>query len=53
MTIKQITKELNIINPTGVSSKWKLSEDKFFANGQSNPCQCENDPSRKHYLFNC
>ena len=52
-SIDDITTELNDINPTGISSKWKLSEDKTFASGESNPCQCEHDSNRMHYLFIC
>lgn len=40
--------------PTGISSKWTLSEDKTFSGGQSNPCPCNDNPdTHKHYLFNC
>ena len=51
---KEITKKVNDILPTTISSKWKLSKDKIFQGGQTNPCPCEkNQETRKHYLFNC
>jgi hypothetical protein len=43
----------NTFAPTGISSRWAISEDDFAA-GQSNPCQCEREPdARLHYLLNC
>lgn len=38
---------------TGVGP-WLLSDDAEFANGQPNPCPCENAPeTHTHYLFSC
>jgi hypothetical protein len=54
LSIKKITRIVNDMNPTYISSKWKLSKDKTFKNGEPNPCVCEQNPdTRKHYLFNC
>ena len=53
LTIEEITVKINTYHPTGIDSNWKLSKDKTFASGESNPCQCEQDENRKHYLFNC
>jgi len=54
LSIREITKEVNRINPSEISSKWKLSKDKNFKSGETNPCPCENFPyTRKHYLFVC
>ena len=50
--IKEITSELNASHPTGIRSKWKLSENNF-QDGKSNPCECNEYKNRKHYLFNC
>lgn len=50
--IKSITKELNAINPTGISSKWQLSKSNFQT-GETNPCECNSDSERLHYLFEC
>ena len=38
--------------PTGVAQRWKLYEG-GFRTGQTNPCQCNEHPDRKHYLFSC
>jgi hypothetical protein len=38
---------------SGTSRGWSLSDDKEFSNGTPNPCVCEKDPTRKHYLFDC
>lgn len=38
--------------PTGISSRWALSEDKF-PDDKDNPHDCPDNPSNKHYLLNC
>lgn len=54
LTRKEIEHLANAEQPTGISSKWKISKDKTFASGESNPCQCDQHPNaRKHYLLNC
>jgi hypothetical protein len=54
LSIKEIEKEVNAINPTGVGSKWEISKDKTFSDGKhTNPCICESDNTRLHYLLNC
>jgi hypothetical protein len=51
---EEAEKRLNEELPTGIESKWKLSEDKTFAGGQPHPCPCDKNPeTHKHYLFNC
>lgn len=53
-SIKQITDEINKLNPTGIKSNWSLSKDKTFKSGELNGCPCDEHPTkRKHYLFNC
>lgn len=42
----------NSIGPTGISSKWALSEDKF-PGGEANPHNCPEKPEYKHYLLEC
>ena len=45
---------LNVEHPTGISTRWTLSEDKTFGDGVSPmPCGCPDHPGNKHYLFNC
>lgn len=60
MSIEEITEQVNILNPTGIESKWKLSEDPTFhkkvdyVEPAPNPCPCDQQPeTRKHYLFEC
>lgn len=48
-----IEKLANAEHPSGVSSPWRLSTDKNFATGHTNPCACEHDGGRKHYLLSC
>ena len=42
----------NSIGPTGISSKWQKSEEKF-ADGLDNPHDCPENPGHKHYLLEC
>ncbi len=42
----------NMQSPTGISSKWQLSEDKF-PGGTANPHDCPDKPGHKHYLLEC
>ncbi len=54
LTRKQIEKLVNIQEPTGITSKWKISRDKHFHSGQTNPCPCEEHPKKRmHYFLNC
>jgi hypothetical protein len=54
LTKKEIENEVNIVNPTGISSKWRISKDKIFSDGEhTNPCTCDKYLDRKHYLLNC
>lgn len=53
MPIEAVTNEVNRQQPTGITSQWQLSKDETFKNGEPNPCPCEKDNTRLHYLFNC
>lgn len=54
MSIREVTRIVNIKNPAGPTYGWRKSKDKKFNKGdQSNPCECENDKTRRHILFNC
>ncbi len=53
MPVETVTAQLNQMQPTGISSAWRLSEDATFKKGEPMPCVCEEDPARLHYLFNC
>ena len=52
MTREKIELKVNLINPTGIESKWKISIEKF-SNGDNNPCICNNHIERLHYLLSC
>ena len=54
LSLEETVKRVNAEHPTGIQSRWSLSEDKTFAGGQSNPCQCDHNPdTHKYYLLNC
>ena len=53
MTIEEIEADVNSQSPTGIGSSWKISKDKNFVTGQTNPCVCEQDKERMHYLLSC
>ena len=51
---KEVNKIMNALNPTGISSKWKISKNKTFKTGEKNGCDCDKHPkTRRHYLMNC
>lgn len=52
-TIKDIEIFANQYSPTGIASKWKISEDKTFARGEPMPCVCSYNENKMHYLLNC
>lgn len=39
--------------PCGTLHGWQISSDTAFRTGEPNPCQCEEDPDRKHWLIDC
>ncbi len=43
----------NVKKPAGTSQGWKVSADECFHGGEPNPCQCERNPERMHYLLDC
>ena len=47
------TSFLNEYEPSGISTDWAVSEDEHFHTGQTNPCECHDDPERRHVLFSC
>lgn len=50
---EQVADALNRQEPTGISSRWRVSDDPQFRSGQTNPCPCEQDSSRRHWLLSC
>lgn len=53
MLPQAVADEVNAQHPTDIQTPWRVSEDPHFAGGQPNPCVCEADPERLHYLLNC
>lgn len=52
LPLKEALVHANMINPTGISSKWQLSDEKF-PDGKKNPHVCPDNSKRKHYLLEC
>lgn len=52
MSREVIEGSVNTSHPTGIGSRWHIS-DKPFKTGESNPCQCADDPARQHFLLSC
>jgi hypothetical protein len=50
---EEIEDSLNRSHPTGIASRWTISHDATFASGEPNPCVCNDDPSRLHWLLSC
>ena len=50
---EKVAEAVNSEMPTGISSSWKVSEDKTFLDGEPNGRSCERDSERKHYLLEC
>jgi hypothetical protein len=46
---------LNELFPTGLSSRWHISDSATFPNGEPNPSPCNDSPhtNHRHVLFNC
>lgn len=50
----KVMDEANRLHPTGIKSKrWFISIMKVFKGGEPMPCDCEEDPTRQHWLLNC
>lgn len=53
MPIEEIVEQVNDRHPTGIESRWEHSSDSTFHGGAPNPCQCDLDGARMHYLMVC
>lgn len=49
---EEVERLVNEVSPTGISSRWTISPEKFRT-GEDNPHQCETHSDRKHYLMVC
>jgi hypothetical protein len=48
-----VAEAVNAKLPTGIESRWQISDDETFKTGCPNPCLCDQDTSRKHWLLVC
>ena len=46
-----VPKDLSGDSINSSSDNWFISKDKEFVSGHPNPCPCELDPNRIHYLM--
>ncbi len=53
LTADEVAAAVNAKSPTGISSAWLVSENPTFNGGESNPCPCNTDETRQHWLLNC
>jgi hypothetical protein len=54
LPIDEAVERANSEEPTGIRSRWSLSDDKTFQGGEPMPCACNNHPeTHKHYLLSC
>jgi hypothetical protein len=49
--IEEVEREVNGSHPTGIASPWRKSDDDAFSGGEPNPCPCNSDPERLHWLL--
>ncbi len=43
---------VNLKNPTGIESKWRISKENF-KDGTKNPCDCNVESCKRHFLLTC
>lgn len=53
LPIEAVCDEANRQHPTGISSRWGRSERHAFVGGEPNPCPCQDDARRQHWLLAC
>lgn len=51
LTSEEVAQSVNALNPTGLAEEWVPSPDATFRNGEPNPCACNTDAARKHWLL--
>lgn len=49
----RVEREVNLANPSGTENGWFVAKDPTFKGGQPNPCECDDDPKRRHWLMDC
>ena len=50
LPIVEATNRLNSASPTGIGSRWALSDEE---EGHPNHAPCPDNPKNTHYAFNC
>lgn len=53
MPREKVRDAANIKHPTGLDRGWDFDEVPTFSGGQPNPCECDSDAGRMHYLLAC
>lgn len=53
MTIEEVEQRVNILNSPGTKNGWRKSKDPTFKEGSPNPCVCNNNLERLHWLLDC
>lgn len=48
----QVAELVNRLNPAGTTNGWGIA-DEPFATGSPNPCPCDDNPGRRHWLLYC
>jgi len=52
MPVADVVHNTNLEHPTGLNHGWTIAPDPFRT-GEPNPCACNTDPERLHYLMVC
>ena len=52
MQRSEVEWQTDIAHPTGLDYGWKI-DDGPFKGGEPNPCECNWDKNRLHYLMTC
>lgn len=53
LNAEQVAHAINRHYPCGGDLRWKVADDSHFKGGETNPCQCQEDSDRKHWLLDC
>ncbi len=53
MPRKEVNELVNVLNPTGIGSRWKITRKRSFPAGGPHPVPCADDRNRIHYLLYC
>jgi hypothetical protein len=53
MSGEEVADEVNKLSPTGISSRWQISDEKEFSDKTPAPSPCNEDNNRIHWLLEC